>query len=48
MLVKTSIRGIITKTSVYFNTLKNIQSYSAVMSKFELPSRFKDNDKSVW
>ena len=29
-------------------TLRNIRSYSVMMSKFDLPDRFKGNDKSVW
>ncbi|XP_050577594.1 kynurenine aminotransferase [Bombus affinis] len=29
-------------------TLRNIRSYSVMMSKFDLPDRFKGNDKSIW
>ncbi|XP_043496022.1 kynurenine aminotransferase isoform X1 [Polistes fuscatus] len=48
MLARKSICRIITKSSTYTNTFRIIQSYSAVMSKFDLPSRFEGNDKSVW
>ncbi|KOC59587.1 Kynurenine--oxoglutarate transaminase 3 [Habropoda laboriosa] len=37
-----------TKILNSLSTLRNIQSYSAVMSKFDLPDRLKGNEKSVW
>lgn len=48
MFARTSICRVITKTPVLSNTLRSIYRCSAAMSKFELPERFKGNDKSVW
>lgn len=47
MLARISISGI-SKAKVSLSTIRNIQSYSAVMSKFDLPDRLKGNEKSVW
>ncbi|KAF3422305.1 hypothetical protein E2986_02738 [Frieseomelitta varia] len=47
MFVKISLSTTI-KASISLSSLRNIQSYSVVMSKFDLPDRLKGNDKSVW
>ncbi|CAL7946949.1 unnamed protein product [Xylocopa violacea] len=36
------------KVSNSLTTLRNIRSYPAVMSKFDLPTRLKGNEKSIW
>ena len=47
MFIKISLSTTI-KASLSLSSLRNIQSYSVVMSKFDLPDRLKGNDKSVW